>query len=78
MARPVNPERKNLVSYGTKIPAELKLTLDTLSTVLGKGMGQREIIAEMLELYRTAHPDIMQRVDAIVTAMQGAPTDDSN
>jgi len=78
MARPANPESKNLVSYGTKIKPELKLTLDTLATVLGKGTGQREILAEMLELYRAAHPDTMQRVDAIVTAMQGGHSNDSN
>lgn len=69
MARPANPETKKLIAYGTKLPAEVKLTFDTLASVLGKGTGQREILIEMLELYREAHPDIMERVDKIVEAM---------
>jgi len=69
MARPTNPETKTMIAYGAKLPAEVKLTFDTLASVLGKGTGQREILVEMLELYREAHPDVMERVDTIMKAM---------
>lgn len=69
MPRKPAENSQNLVQYATKVDPVVKATLTGITQVAGKDYGQRELLNEMLELYREKHPERLAKVDQLIEIM---------
>lgn len=71
MARKAEPQNKNLKQYATKVDPTTRQTLDLIPKIAGEGYGQRELIADMLELYFEKYPERKKKVEQLRELLGG-------
>lgn len=60
---------QQLKQYGTKLDPKTKKTLELMAELKGTGYGQRELLKDLVELYRKENPEIMGKIDQLIELM---------